>query len=51
MNDCQRDKLITETATDVRWIKSWTTEHKAVHAKYIWYLIGTVIAIGLSWFR
>lgn len=51
MNDCQRDKLITETATDVKWLKQFFVEHKQTHAKYIWYLIGTVIAIGLSWFR
>lgn len=51
MTDEQRDELIIQTRNDVKWIKTWTVEHKAIHAKYIWYLIGTVIAIGLSWFR
>ena len=51
MTDDQRDKLIIETASDVRWIKAWTVEHKQTHAKYLYYFIGTVIAIGLSWFR
>ena len=51
MTDDQRDKLIIETASDVRWIKAWTVEHKQTHAKYVWYFISTIIAIGLSWFR
>ncbi len=51
MTDEQRDKLIIETANDVRWIKSWTIEHKQTHAKYVWYFVSTIVAIGLSWFR
>ncbi len=51
MTDDQRDKLITETANDVKWIKAWTVEHKDTHAKYVKFFICTIIAIGLSWFR
>ena len=51
MTDEQRDKLIVETANDVKWIKAWTVEHKQKHAKYVYYFISTMIAICLSWFR
>jgi len=51
MTDEQRDKLIIETASDVRWIKAWTVEHKQAHAKYIYYLITVAIGLVLSWFR
>lgn len=51
MTETERDKLIIETANDVRWIKAWTVEHKQIHGKYTWYFISTIIAIGLSWFR
>lgn len=51
MTDEQRDKLIIETANDVKWIKTWTVDHKQIHAKYVWYFISTVVAICLSWFR
>ena len=51
MTETERDKLIIETANDVKWIKTWTVEHKQTHAKYLYYFIGTIIAIGLSWFR
>ena len=51
MTNIERDKLIIETANDVRWIKAWTVEHKQTHSKYIYYMITTFIAIGLSWFR
>ena len=51
MNDNERDKLIIETANDVKWIKQWTVEHKSIHAKYIYYLITVLVACILSWFR
>ncbi len=51
MVDSDRDDLIIEMHTDIKWIKAWTVEHKQTHAKYKWYFISTVVAIGLSWFR
>lgn len=51
MTEEQHDKLIIETANDVRWIKAWTVEHKQTHAKYVWYFISTIVAIFLSLFR
>lgn len=51
MTDEQRDKLIIETASDVKWIKAWTIEHKQTHAKYVYYFITVAIGIILSWFR
>ena len=51
MTETERDKLIIETANDVRWIKAWTVEHKQTHAKYVWYFISMVIGLCLSWFR
>jgi len=47
----QRDKLIIETANDVKWIKTWTVEHKQTHSKYMYYFLTSFIAIALSWFR
>lgn len=51
MTDEQRDLLITEMHTDIRWLKEFDLEHKKTHSKYIYYFITTFIAIGLSWFR
>ena len=51
MTDDQRDKLIVETANDVKWIKTWTIEHKQTHSKYVLYFIGVAVSIILSWFR
>ena len=51
MTDDERDKVIIEMHTDVRWIKAWTVEHKQTHGRYVWYFITSMIAIGLSWFR
>jgi hypothetical protein len=51
MTDDERDKLIVETANDVKWIKSWTVEHKQTHDKYKWYFISTIIGVILSFFR
>jgi len=51
MNDEQRDNLITEMHTDIKWLKQFSVEHKQTHAKYVYYFISTIIAIGLSWFR
>ena len=51
MTEEQRDKLIIETANDVRWIKAWTVEHKQIHAKYVWYFVSVVIGLFASWFR
>ncbi len=28
MNNSDRDKIIIETANNVKWIKAWTVEHK-----------------------
>lgn len=51
MNDKDRDDLIIEMHTDIKWIKAWTVEHKQTHSRYIYYFITTAVAIGLSWFR
>lgn len=51
MTDDDRDKLITEMHTDIKWLKQFSVEHKQTHAKYVYYFICTIIAIGLSWFR
>ena len=51
MTDKDRDNLIIEMHTDIKWLKQFSVEHKQTHAKYVYYFIGTVIAIGLSWFR
>ena len=48
MDDSDRDKLIIETANDVRWIKSWCADHRATHAKYVFYFIGTAIALIIA---
>jgi len=45
----ERDKLITEIHQDMKWVKEWTIEHKALHSKYAYYffitLIGLIIAL------
>lgn len=51
MTDQERDKLITEMHTDISWIKTWCTEHKAIHAKYIFYFIGTAIVMIISFLK
>ena len=51
MTDQERDDLIVEMHTDIKWLKQSNLEHKQTHAKYIYYFITTFIAIGLSWFR
>jgi hypothetical protein len=51
VTDKDRDKLIIEMHTDIRWIKAWSVEHKQTHAKYVWYFISTILAFCLSWFR
>jgi hypothetical protein len=49
MNDSDRDRLIIETANDVKWIKNWTVGHKALHSKYTYFffitLVGLIIAL------
>ena len=51
MNDSERDKLIIEMHTDIRWLKNDSVEHKATHAKYVYYFIVTAIGIVVSMFR
>ncbi len=51
MTNEDRDNLIIEMHTDIRWIKAWTVDHKKTHAKYIWFFVSAVAAIILSWFR
>ena len=41
----KRDELIINTANDIKWIKAWAVDHKALHTKYTYYLI--TLALGL----
>ena len=51
MTNDERDKLIIETHRDVQWLKDFNVEHKATHARYIYYFIVTAIGIIVSMFR
>lgn len=51
MDANERDRLIIETANDVKWIKQWTVEHKTTHSKYFYYMVTVFVACVLSWFR
>lgn len=51
MNNEDRDKLIIETNTDVKWLKQWATEHKQTHSNYIFWVITALVAAVLGWFR
>jgi len=51
MTEEQQDKLLIEMHTDIKWLKQFSVEHKKTHAKYVYYFIGTLVAICLSWFR
>ena len=48
MSPEERDQKILETHIDVKYIKEWVTEHKAVHNRYTYYFICTVIALLIS---
>lgn len=51
MTDDDRDKLIIEMHQDIRWLKAFNIEHKATHAKYIYYFLTVFVACILSWFK
>ena len=51
MTNQERDEMLLEVHTDVRWIKAWTVEHKQTHSRYAYYFITTIAACILSWFR
>jgi len=45
MNDIQRDELLIELRQDVKWLKAWAVEHKATHAKYVYYFLITLTGL------
>ena len=45
MNDTERDEKIIEMASDIKWLKSWSVEHRSTHAKY--HIMLWAVAIGL----
>jgi len=51
MNDIERDNMLIEMHTDIKWLKGYQVEHKATHAKYIYYFIVTAIGVVISMFR
>lgn len=51
MDNETRDRLITETHTDIKWLKDWTVEHKATHRNYLYMLVGTIVATIIGWFK
>jgi hypothetical protein len=51
MSPEERDKTIVEIHTDIKWIKEWTLEHKALHSKYTYYFIATVIGLLVALIR
>lgn len=51
MNDIERDNMLIEMHTDIRWLKDFNIEHKAIHAKYFYYFIVTAIGVIISMFK
>ena len=51
MTDLMRDELIIEMHQDLKWLKAYNIEHKATHAKYIYYFIVTMIGVIVSMFK
>lgn len=50
MTPDERDILI-ETRNDVRWLKEQHIEHRQQHSNYLYYLVITLIAAIIGWFR
>jgi hypothetical protein len=48
MTNDERDKLITEMHTDIKWIKDWTVEHKMIHFRYVLLAVGTLVGVIVS---
>ena len=48
MTNEERDDLIIEMHTDIKWLKQSNIEHKATHAKYIYLTWSTVIGLVIT---
>lgn len=48
MTEEQRDTMIIEINNDVKWLKEWTIEHKALHSKYSYFIIATIIGLLIT---
>lgn len=48
MNSQERDIKIIEIHSDVRYIKEWIIEHKALHQRYSYLFITVIIGIIIS---
>ena len=51
MTDNERDKLITEMHTDIKWIKEWTVEHKSIHTRIFLMICAALIGAATSLFK
>jgi hypothetical protein len=47
----ERDRLIIEMHTDIKWLKEWSTKHAQEHSKYIYYFVATAVGVLISLFR
>lgn len=48
MTSEERDQKIIEIHNDVRWIKDWIVEHKAVHTRYLYFFVITAVGLVLA---
>lgn len=51
MNNEDRDKMLIEINTDVKWIKEQHTRHLAEHAKYTYMMIAAMFTAFVGLFR
>ena len=48
MDDSERDKMLIEISTDIKWLKAYFMEHKVLHSRYTLYFVTIVIGLVIS---